>query len=299
MKMPTSLTRLAGRASLVLQKNSPAILLVVGIAGFVGTTVLASRATLKASGIVKKSKKKIADIKAVKTTDPDKRTKELVAAYVKLGSDMIKLYGPTVALGIISASCLVGSNQIMTKRNVALMAAYKTLDEGFAAYRKRVSDEFGEEKEYATKHGLHSEEVIEKEVGEDGKAKKVKKTIYTQGPVDPNAISPYARFYDENCSQWTKTPEYNMMYLRGQQNYFNNMLQARGHVFLNEVYDALGMTRSGAGSVVGWAISKDGDNFIDFGIFDGDTSAKRAFVNGDERTILLDFNVDGVIWNLI
>lgn len=37
----------------------------------------------------------------------------------------------------------------------------------------------------------------------------------------------------------------------------------------------------------------DNDNFIDFGVFDGDRPRARDFVNGYERSILLDFNVDG------
>jgi hypothetical protein len=298
MKIPNSITKVVGKAGLVLQKNSPKILLVAGIAGVITSAVLACRATLKLDATLKKSKTKIEMIKKKDITQ-EVRTKELVVAYTQIGADFMKLYGPSVGLGIIAVSCLVGSNQILTKRNVALMAAYKTVDEGFAAYRKRVEAEMSEDKAYATKHGLNTEEVVEKEVGEDGKTKKVKKTVYTNDPMDPNSLSPYARFYDETCTQWDKTPEYNLMYLRSQQNYFNDMLRSRGHVFLNEVYDALGITRSKAGAVVGWVISDTGDNFVDFGIFDGNTPKKRAFVNGDERSILLDFNVDGVIYSLI
>jgi hypothetical protein len=63
----------------------------------------------------------------------------------------------------------------------------------------------------------------------------------------------------------------------------------------------LGIDRSKAGSVVGWVITKEGtgDNFIDFGVFDGDNPRARDFVNGREGSILLDFNVDGVIYDKI
>jgi hypothetical protein len=95
---------------------------------------------------------------------------------------------------------------------------------------------------------------------------------------------------------WQKNSEHNKLFLKCQQSYANDMLQARGHVFLNEVYSWLGLEHSKAGAVVGWVINSDGDNFVDFGIFDPGNS---RFVNGQERSILLDFNVDGVIYDKI
>ncbi len=309
--VPNALSKVVGRTGLVLQKHSPEILLGVGILGVVGSTVLACRATLKCEATLNKAKKKIETINKcwndVETGKIPKdaytkedRTKDLTVAYIQTGADFVKLYGPAIALGAVSIGCLVGSHRILSKRNMALVAAYKTIEEGFNAYRKRVREEHGDNTDYAYKNGLKSEEIVEKEIGEDGKTIKVKKTRYKPygDPDDPNTHSVYARFFDESCKEWTKTPEYNLMYLRSQQNYFNQMLQARGHVFLNEVYDALGISRSQAGSVVGWVLGK-GDNYIDFGIFDGASGPARAFVNGEERSILLDFNVDGVIYDLI
>ena len=113
--------------------------------------------------------------------------------------------------------------------------------------------------------------------------------------------SEYARFYDCGNEGWTKDPEYNLMFLRQQQNYANEKLKVNGHLFLNEVYDMLGIPRSKAGQVVGWIYDEknpNGDNFVDFGIYDN-KDGNRRFVNGYEATILLDFNVDGVIYDLI
>ena len=148
-----------------------------------------------------------------------------------------------------------------------------------------------------TKNGLRKQEIVEAAYTDsDGvKHKAQKKQVLVD---DPNGLSVYARFFDEGCEQWSKNPEYNLMFLRSQQNYYNDMLKSRGHVFLNEVYDALGIPRTQAGAVVGWMISDNGDNFIDFGVFDGDRPRARDFVNGYERSILLDFNVDGVIYDL-
>ena len=68
------------------------------------------------------------------------------------------------------------------------------------------------------------------------------------------------------------------------------------------MYDLLGIQRTSAGQVVGWIYDESnpiGDNYVDFGIYDLHDEAKRNFVNGYERTILLDFNVDGDILNMI
>lgn len=302
------LPRVVGnRASLVLRAKSPEILLVVGIGGVIGSTVMACKATLRAEEIVDEAKCKIDSINEVtqkvkcgelngdKYTEKD-RKKDLTIVYTQTAVKFARLYGPPVVIGAASIGCIIGGHNIMRKRNLALMAAYKAVDEGFRQYRQRVVDEYGEEKDYMLRHGLRSETVVEEEFGENGKAKNVKKTKYAVD--DPNGVSQYARFFDECSSQWSTTPEYNLMFLRAQQNYFNDMLQVRKHVFLNEVYDALGIPRSSAGSVVGWMIGK-GDDFIDFGIWDNQDQIKREFVNGYERSILLDFNVDGVIYDLI
>ena len=62
----------------------------------------------------------------------------------------------------------------------------------------------------------------------------------------------------------------------------------------------LGIPATRAGQQVGWIYDKNDpnkDNFVDFGIYDTNRPSNRDFVNGYERTILLDFNVDGNILN--
>lgn len=313
MKLATitpKLTKLAGRTGLVLKKRSPEILLVVGITGGVVSAVMACKATLKVEDVMANHKHKVGEVAKVwdkvkegeipldEYSDMDHK-KDLTVVYTQTTVDFIKLYGPAITLGAMSIACLIGGHGIMKKRNVALVAAYKVMEEGFSAYRKRVVDEFGEEKDFMFKNGYRAENFTETEVDEDGKKRNVKKTRLV--PDNPTGTSIYARFFDESSTQWSKTDGYNFLFLHAQQTYFNNLLVARGHVFLNEVYDALGLDRSKEGAVVGWVLRKDGegDNFIDFGIFDGDRPKARAFVNGQEKSILLDFNVDGVIWDLI
>lgn len=114
--------------------------------------------------------------------------------------------------------------------------------------------------------------------------------------------SQYARVFDDGCTGWTRDAEYNLLFLRQQQTYANDLLKARGHVFLNEVYELLGIPKSKEGQIVGWVYEENnpiGDNHIDFGIYDCSTVAQRNFINGFERSVLLDFNVDGCILDRI
>lgn len=299
-----------GRGGLVLKKYSPEILTAAGVIGTVGSTVLACKATLKVEDILDEAKKKSNLINAVhdgeievdaEYTDKD-YSKDLLVNRTQTAVKLIKLYGPAITLGALSITAILGGQHILRKRNVAVMAAYKLCEESFNNYRSRVKDELGEEKDRQFYYGMTEETVKDKVKSKDGKTKTVTKKVEK---APDHLYSQYARFFDEANINWDKSPEQNMYFLKMVQNQMNDKLKARGHVFLNEVYDALGFDRSEAGQLVGWVWDKDntameaGDGYIDFGIFDGNDYAKRAFVNGDERSILLDFNIDGMIYDLI
>lgn len=299
-----------GRGGLVLKKYSPEILTAAGVIGAVGSTVLACKATLKVEDILDEAKKKSNLINAVhdgeievdaEYTDKD-YSKDLIVNRTQTAVKLIKLYGPAISLGALSITAILGGQHILRKRNVAIMAAYKLCEESFNNYRSRVKDELGEEKDHQFYYGITEETVKDKVKSKDGKTKTVTKKVEK---APDHLYSQYARFFDEANINWDKSPEQNMYFLKMVQNQMNDKLKARGHVFLNEVYDALGFDRSEAGQLVGWVWNKDntemeaGDGYIDFGIFDGNDYAKRAFVNGDERSILLDFNIDGMIYDLI
>lgn len=297
--LKTVATTNIGRGLLKLKMHSPEILLVVGIGGAVTSTILACKATLKADEVIQTAKDKIDKIHQAKDLpdySKEDYQKDMTIAYVQTGVDFVKLYGPALTLGAASIACILGAHGIMKGRNVALAAAYKTVEQGFAKYRKRVVEEFGSDKDYMFKNGIREEEVEAEEPDAKGKMKKVKKTVLKSNPLE---TSMYAKWFDESNPNWSKTPEYSLMFIKTVQNYVNELLRSRGHVFLNDVYDELGIDRTQAGSVVGWIISKDGNNFIDFGIYDPDKENARSFVNGQERSVLLDFNVDGVIYDLI
>lgn len=306
----TKFTGTVGKVGFQLRKYSPEILVVAGVVGTVVSTVMACKATTKASEILEETKEnvnKIHDcevdqelVESRKYTSEDAK-KDLAIVYTQTGVKLAKLYAPAVALGVLSIGSILASNNILRKRNVALAAAYATVDRSFKEYRNRVIERFGKEIDRELKYNIKAKKIEEIVVDEEtGKEKKVKKTIEV---VDPNSMySEYARFFDDGCKGWEKNSEYNLMFLRAQQQYANDLLRARGHLFLNEVYDMLGIERTKAGQVVGWIYDPEngsGDNYVDFGIYDINKPKARDFVNGYERTILLDFNVDGSIWNLI
>jgi hypothetical protein len=177
---------------------------------------------------------------------------------------------------------------MLQERNLALTAAYAAVDRAFEGYRAQVVERYGEEED----RELHQRSITAQLAGYDDAGQPVPRKL------DPNGHSVYARFFDQMSTSWSKEPEYNFVFLKHKQNWFNDLLHARGHIFLNEVYDELGLQRSRAGAVVGWILSDDSDNYVDLGIFD-DTGNARNFVNGREGAILLDFNVDGVIFDKI
>ena len=294
----------AKKAMFNVKKHSPEILIVAGIAGVVTSAVMACKATTKVNEVLAETKEninKVHDVMADQGISEKEYSKEdsardLAIIYGKAGVKLVKLYGPAVALGGLSLTAIVCSNNILRKRNVALAAAYTAIDTSYKQYRSRVIEKFGENVDREMKYGIKAVQIEEKTVDENGKKKTVKKTVEVVNPYD---YSDYARFFDVGNPNWEKDSEYNLMFLKRQQAYANDKLKANGYLFLNEVYDMLGIPKSKAGQVVGWIYDPEngtGDNYVDFGIYNVNREAARDFVNGYERTILLDFNVDGNIW---
>jgi Family of unknown function (DUF6353) len=292
--IPNGISSAIGRKILVSQKNAPTVLFVSGVVGVIATTVVASRATLKVEAVLDETQADLEKAKRIHeanrpdyTSDDYKR--DLVIIYTRATINVVKLYAPAILIGGLSIAALTGSHNMLSRRNAALTAAYAALDKGFREYRQRVVDELGEDEDRKFRYG--SEVQIVREQTEDGP--KFSQVARVAG----RDVSVYARFFDQLCEPWSAIPEYNRLFLSCQQNYLNDMLRARGHVFLNEVYDRLGIPRTKEGSVVGWLKDGKGDGYIDFGIFDGTNPGLRDFVNTREGAVLLDFNVDGLIYD--
>ena len=288
------------------KKHSPEILAVAGVVGIVASGIMACKASTKLSGVIEETKEQLDQVHdyvekngfSDKYTEEDSK-KDTTIIYTQTAVKLVKLYGPAVILGTLSITAMLTSNKILRKRNIALAAAYTTVDRAFKDYRGRVIERFGEELDRELKYNLKSKEIEEVVTDENGEETSVKKTVKA---MNPNDISQYARFFDESCSSWNKSQFHNQMFLKQQQTYANDLLKAQGYLFLNDVYKMLGMDVAPYGQVVGWIYDEKnpvGDNFVDFGLYDLNDEAKRLFINGRERTILLDFNVDGNILDLI
>lgn len=315
MKKVEIVTKVRGafyKAGFQLKKHSPEILIVAGVVGTVASAVIACKATLKIDEVIEGANEKKRQIYKAKDaadrnqleagqeyTEQDYK-KDLTIVYVQTGVKLVKLYAPAVMLGGLSIASVLASNNILRKRNVALGAAYAAVDKSFKDYRHRVVERFGEEVDKELKYSIKAKKFDETVINPDtGKEKKVKSTVDVS---DAEEYSDYARFFDESSPYWEKDAEYNLMFLRAEQNYANDRLRARGYLFLNEVYERLGIKTTKAGQCVGWIYSPDnttGDNYVDFGIYNINREKNRDFVNGYERSILIDPNVDGCILDLI
>ena len=306
MEISNKLTRAFGKTKLKVKKYSPEILVVAGCIGVVGTVVSACKATTKLSAVLDEGKKNIDRLHdyvethgySEEYTEQDGK-KDLAIMYTQTGLQLAKLYAPAVILGTLSITAILTSNNMLRKRNVALAAAYTAVNTSFKEYRGRVVERFGKELDRELRYNIKEKEVEETVVNEDGTETTVKKTVQV---ADPNTIDDTSKIWYEGNPGWSKDPEFNLMYLKKQQAYANDLLKSRGYLFLNEVYEILGFPRTAAGQQIGWIYDEKnpiGDNFVDFGIYDIHDEQKVNFVNGYERSIILEFNHDGNILEYI
>lgn len=319
MKLLESLSSAVSKVGFSAKEHSPTLFIIGGIIGIGASMVLIHKAATKSQPILAEHNEKVEKIKAedlakleegetleLKVSSNGKLEKanmsqesksELVMVYKDTAIKLVKTYAPAVALAAVSIAAIVFSHTILQKRNVAFASAYTAMHTSFKEYRQRVADKYGEEVEKDIRYNLKNE-TVEKEVEdpETGKKKKVKEKVKV---YDGSPIGPYAKFFDECSIYWEKNSEINLHFLKAQEDFFNKKLIVDGYVFLNDVLDSLDIPKVKAGQVVGWRYdpaNQNIDNRIDFGIMPvEDISRNKDFVNGRERSILLDFNVDGNI----
>ena len=305
-KLASTVTGAFHKAGFQLKKHSPEILVVTGVVGTIVGAVMACKATTKVSAIVEKSKEDIDTIhecaenpEFAEEYTPEDAKKDLTIVYAKTAFEVGKLYAPAVIVGAASVTSILVGHNILHKRNLALAAAYTAVDKSFKQYRGRLIDRFGKQLDRELKYDIKAKEIEEVVVDEKGKEKTVKKTVEVGDPVA--ACSSYTFCFDEKCSGFDdQDHERNKFFLKAQQDWANELLKTKKHLFLNEVLDMLGIPRCRAGQTVGWTYCDDGenpygDNYIDFGAFDLEREDSRDFVNGRRPYIWLDFNVDGNI----
>lgn len=296
------------------KKHSPELLIAGGIIMAAGAIVSACIATKKADKILEPATKQISDIHAnLKDTfkinneqvDVKEEKHKLAKVYAKTGGKLLLVYSPSILMFAASVSCILGSHNIMKGRNLALAAAYTTLDNGYKAYRKRVKEKLGDAAEEVIYKDIREEN---KEVADKNGELKMKNT--STAHVTKNA-DPYCALYSCGNRGWERSAVLNYDYLMAQQAYLNHKLQSQGFLFLSDVYDALGfdanmlgVDKIRASHILGWIYDpKDfsRDNYVSFGLTDKHGLTKdpiSAQIRSNEPDFWLEFNCDGDILNL-
>ena len=273
-----------------LMKHAPEILLGFGILFVIGGTVKACHDTKEATEIIDDTKKTIDTMHECRETHTEEEypaeiyKKEITATYIHATGKVVKTYLPAFAIMTTGIGMILASHKMLSARNVALSAAYTAVQEGYSEYRKRVINKFGEEVDKQIRYNVTEEKETVETVDET--TGKTKKTKVTRNVVEDTAASPYSKFFEESNIYWEKDPELNLMFLKSREQQANERLKRNRILFLNEVYDLLGLPRTKAGQIIGW-VYKTGNDYVDFGIFND--CNKRA-VNGLEPVFLLDFN---------
>ena len=283
------------QTAICLKQHSPQIMVAGGCIGAVAGGVMACFATMKLGDILNAHREQVSNIQNFSEQTEDTK-KEVRKARLKTGIRIAALYGPSVAVEAASITSILAGHHILHKRNMALAAAYTVLDAGFKEYRGRVVDRYGEEADRDLRNGTHEETIQETVRDEDGKEQTTQKTVHVTDKAVP---SDYARYFCYGEAQGAEqNDDYNLFFLQAQERVANQMLQAKGMLTLNDIYDMLGIKRSIAGQRVGWVYDKhnegSGDNYIDLRI--QDVYRKRSDASGDyEHVLMIDPNVDGVI----
>ena len=301
------LTRTVNRAGLKLKKHSPTILVVAGITGVVGSTVMACRATLKLNEVLETERDDLAKVHEYAETHDftDKYTEadynaDVRSIYLRSAGKVVKLYAPAVIAGGLSIAAIVSSHKILNTRNAAISAAYAGVLKDYKDYRGRVIERFGKELDNELRYNVHAEEAEIKTVNEDGSESSETKTVNVAGV--PQGFSELAVCFDDKCKGWNPNPEFTKTHLLRTQEFFNERLRAVGHVYLNEILEAFGMPGTKSGHMIGWVYNEEDtslSNCIDFGLFETFKEQTRDFMNGRDKFCWVDFNVDGNIYDIL
>ena len=311
----TKAMQMLSKTMFKLKKASPTIMVVGAAIGGVTATVLACKATLKAQDILAEHKTSVEKIHEAKDkvdsgeiqlsegetyTEKDMKD-DITKQYLKTGLKLAKVYAPAVGLGAASLGCMFGSHHIMTKRNATLTAAYIALEQTFNSYKNRVTDRFGERVQHELEQNIKAVEVETKKVDENG----VEEVIKEYKDIAEQADDPCSLIFDETVDTWQRDADLNRNYLLLMESAANKRLRTQGHLFLNEVLSMIGThggqsLRTPTGQIVGWIYDPDNTslhNHVDFGIsnYVPNNEALNSFIRGEERSVIMHFNCDGVI----
>lgn len=278
------LSRFFGKTGLWFRQHSPDFMFAGGCIAGAGAIIFAIRSTRKLDPVLSEFENEVNHIH--ETVEEKDQGKELTKVYLKYAFKLAKLYSPTIVCAALSFILHFGCKDVLGRRNAKLAAAYASLDAAYKAYKAEVEKKYG----IAEKQSLEAprEAVVNEETGE----------VTDEGK--PEEIGDYGRLFGEGYSYaWQPDGSVNLTFLKAQQAYANQIFQARGYLFLHEVYEMLGVKDSDAAHIVGWMwsdkLDADGDNYISFGIDNLQNPRVMSFLTGDTNEIWLDFNCQGVI----
>lgn len=301
----------ASGSGLFFKAHAPEILVGTGVVGFGLTVVGACKATSKAHDILEAKEEALNDNDlAFQDNIISEKDHEDNIRQINRNSKwmLVKAYTPTATGLVVSVILVLGGYRMINGRLVKTAAAYKILEDGFGRYRENVRDEFGEDADWRMLNTIRPERLEaaekEREANREIEAdKKRKKKNHDKRRTAHQEV--YSKIFDQYSDRWRRswTPDQVWDYLRQKQREANDMLRIRKHIFLNEIYDMLGMDRTEEGAVVGWILTKSNPNsFVDFGLDTMPEDERRRFLTAERNEdirIWLRFNPDGLIYNMI
>ena len=290
------------RVGRVVTQHAPEICVGAGIVGGTATTVLACKATLKVNEVCASNAEMYAKIEACleceEVTDDQYNEQDAKNDRIALASytakTVVRYYGPVVLLGAASVASILCGVNILNKRNMALVAAYTTLDAGFKTYRGRVINELGEDADFRFRTGAVQKkieaEVIDEKTGEV-KTKKVKADVLEPGiePLDYTINFCREAIHITDRRDLSRSRSFIEMC----ENSLNSVLKAQKYLTLNQARVSLGVPEVWFGQIVGWTLDGTGDDEVQLRpriVFDEEL---------DQNTIILDPNVDGPMFHKI
>lgn len=285
-----------------ISKHAPTILSVTASAGVIATGYLAWKAGTRFEDVEGRDwdrrKECLKNADNIPDEDVPKIERKNRILFIL---DTVRTVAPAAIVGAATITMIYFSNSISKKRLAAMGAAYATLQTAFDGYKRTMVEALGKEsvekilKPKFPNVGKSAEEILSSDNKSD--AANVSDAVVNS----LKALSPYARIIAEESSTcWDPNEDYTSQNLAAVQLWANRRLERKGHLFLNEVFDQLGLSRTREGAVVGWLKNGEGDNYVSFGDFD----ASIYRVPSDDYTrvdsnFIVDFNVDGVIWDRI
>lgn len=212
-------------------KHSPEILIGIGVAGFITTTVLAVKATPKAMRILEAAKK-------------DKGDDLTKLEVVKVAW---KPYIPAAITGAASIACVIGANSVNARRNAALATAYQLSTAALSEYKDKVVETIGEKKEHTIREKISKDRVEQNPV--------TNSTVYVTGNGESLFLEPISKRYFKS----------DIERIRSVVNTLNEHMynDAFGQIALSDLYDELGLERTDISDDIGWSIEK-GSIKVDF-----------------------------------